>query len=246
MWSDEAHFEVSSRKNGTYIYRLKSEINQLFNFIPRVQGGRGGCVSVWGCISGGAHGPLVVHNDRLNGPAYIKVIKEALPCFIQNAFDKSNTDWKLLNTKSGMTSRTTELKECIIPIHFPSESSDEDEVLRAETDPLLTNQTEKNQEDKFNTGSDTPSTNEAKEEAPAAELDTGLDKIQSGWTIHENPMETLVMESSTSPTVDIRHVNVIANRSIDPQQHSGKFKLKLMSIHRKPTSNVLGALTLQF
>ncbi|CAF4933720.1 unnamed protein product, partial [Rotaria sp. Silwood1] len=93
MWSDEAHFEVSSRKNGTYIYRLKSEINQLFNFIPRVQGGRGGCVSVWGCISGGAHGPLVVHNDRLNGPAYIKVIKEALPCFIQNAFDKSNTDW---------------------------------------------------------------------------------------------------------------------------------------------------------
>ncbi|CAF1572904.1 unnamed protein product, partial [Rotaria sordida] len=63
IWSDEAHFEVLNRKKGTYIRRLKSKINQSFNFIPRVQGG-GGCVSVWRCISGGARGLLVVYNVR--------------------------------------------------------------------------------------------------------------------------------------------------------------------------------------
>ncbi|CAF3020322.1 unnamed protein product [Rotaria sp. Silwood2] len=39
MWSDEAHFEVLNRKNGTYIRRLQLEINQPFNLILRVQGG---------------------------------------------------------------------------------------------------------------------------------------------------------------------------------------------------------------
>ncbi|CAF2626891.1 unnamed protein product [Rotaria sp. Silwood2] len=69
MWSDETHFEVLNRKNGTYIHRLQSEIDQPFNFTPRAQGG-GGCASVWGCISGGARGQRMVYNGRLNGPAY--------------------------------------------------------------------------------------------------------------------------------------------------------------------------------
>ncbi|CAM4846293.1 unnamed protein product, partial [Rotaria magnacalcarata] len=81
-----------NRKNGTYVRRLKSETNQPFNFIPRVQGS-GGSISVWGCIAGGARGPLVIYNGRLNGPAYINTIKEALPMFIHNAFDAGNQNW---------------------------------------------------------------------------------------------------------------------------------------------------------
>ncbi|CAF3301290.1 unnamed protein product [Rotaria sp. Silwood2] len=45
MWSDEAHFEVLNRKNGTYIRRLQLEINQPFNLILHVQGGECGCPS---------------------------------------------------------------------------------------------------------------------------------------------------------------------------------------------------------
>ena len=56
IWSDEAHFEVLNRKNGSFVRRLKSESNEPFNFIPRAQGG-GGSVSVWAaCLEA-----LVVH-----------------------------------------------------------------------------------------------------------------------------------------------------------------------------------------
>ena len=47
IWSDEAHFEVFNRKNCTFVRRLRSEDDQPFNFVPKMQGG-GGCVSVWG------------------------------------------------------------------------------------------------------------------------------------------------------------------------------------------------------
>ena len=89
IWSDEAHFEVFNRKNCTFVRRRRSEYDQPFNFVPKVQGG-GGCVSVWGCIAGGARGPLVMYSGKLNGGAYVKVIEEALPLFIENTFDSSN------------------------------------------------------------------------------------------------------------------------------------------------------------
>lgn len=92
IWSDEAHFEVLNRKNGTLVRRLRSENNEPFNFVPRVQGG-GGSVSVWGCMSGGARGSLVVYTGRVNGPAYVKIIQDALPDFIEGAFGHTNKDW---------------------------------------------------------------------------------------------------------------------------------------------------------
>ena len=92
IWSDEAHFEVLNRKNGSFVRRLKSESNEPFNFIPRVQGG-GGSVSVWGCMSGGARGPLMIYTGRVYGAAYIEIIKDALPMFIENAFDSGNNNW---------------------------------------------------------------------------------------------------------------------------------------------------------
>ncbi|CAF1405644.1 unnamed protein product [Adineta ricciae] len=96
IWSDEAHFEVVNRKNRTLVRRLQSESNEPFNFVPRVQGG-GGSGSVWGCMSGGARGPIVVYTGRLNGPAYVKVIEEALPMFIENTFDASNNNWAYMH-----------------------------------------------------------------------------------------------------------------------------------------------------
>ncbi|CAF1375186.1 unnamed protein product [Rotaria sordida] len=69
IWSDEAHFEV--------------------------QGG-GGSVSVWGCMSGGVRGPLVMYSGNVNGPAYIKIIEEALPMFIENTFDPTNKEWAFM------------------------------------------------------------------------------------------------------------------------------------------------------
>ncbi|CAM4851434.1 unnamed protein product [Rotaria magnacalcarata] len=69
IWSDEAHFEVLNRKNGSLVCRLKSENNEPFNFVPRVQGG------------------------RINGPSYIKIIQDALPDFIEGAFGQTNTNW---------------------------------------------------------------------------------------------------------------------------------------------------------
>ena len=73
IWSDEAHFEVLNRKNGSLVRRLKSENNEPFNSIPRVPGS-GGSVSVWGCISGGARGSLVIYTAPVNGSSYIKII----------------------------------------------------------------------------------------------------------------------------------------------------------------------------
>lgn len=92
IWSDEAHFEVLNRKNRTFVRRLKTESNESFSFILKVQGG-GGHVSVWGCMSGGARGPLVMYSGKVNGPAYIKIIEEALPMFIEKTFDSSNKEW---------------------------------------------------------------------------------------------------------------------------------------------------------
>ncbi|CAF1003959.1 unnamed protein product [Rotaria magnacalcarata] len=95
IWSDEAHFEVLNRKNRTFVRRLRSESDQPFNFIPKVQGG-GGSISVWGCMAGGARGPLVIYSGKVNGPAYVKIIEEALPSFIENAFDSSNKNWMFM------------------------------------------------------------------------------------------------------------------------------------------------------
>ena len=78
-----------NRKNRTFVRRLRSESDQPFNFVPKVQGG-GGSISVWGCMAGGARGPLVIYSGKVNGPAYVKIIEEALPSFIENAFDSSN------------------------------------------------------------------------------------------------------------------------------------------------------------
>ena len=86
IWSDEAHFEVFSRKNHTFVGCLKSEFNKPFNSFPRVQGG-GGHVIVWGCMSGGARGSLVIYYGKVDGPAYIKIFEGSLPTFIENPFD---------------------------------------------------------------------------------------------------------------------------------------------------------------
>ena len=92
IWSDEAHFELLNRKNCTFVRRLRSENDQPFSFVPKVQGG-GGCVSVWGCMVGGGRGPLVMYSGRLSGRSYVQVIEEALSLFIENTFDSSNNDW---------------------------------------------------------------------------------------------------------------------------------------------------------
>ena len=81
-----------NRKNRTFVGCLKSESNQPFNFLRRVQGG-GEHVSVWGCVSGSARGPLVIYSGRVNGSSYIKIIKEALPTCIENTFDSSDKQW---------------------------------------------------------------------------------------------------------------------------------------------------------
>ncbi|CAF1152813.1 unnamed protein product [Rotaria sordida] len=78
IWSDEAHFEVLNRKNRTFVRRLQIESNEPFNFLPKVQGG-GGSVS-----------------GNVNGPAYIKIIEEALPMFIENTFDPTNKEWAFM------------------------------------------------------------------------------------------------------------------------------------------------------
>jgi len=95
IWSDEAHFEVLNRKNRTFVRRLSTEKDQPFNFVPRVQGG-GGCVSIWGCMAGGARGPLVIYSGNVNGSAYIQIIEEALPLFIENTFDPANKDYRFM------------------------------------------------------------------------------------------------------------------------------------------------------
>ena len=95
IWSDESHFEVLNSKNRVVVRRLPRESNEPFNFMPRVQGG-GGSVSVWGCMSGGARGPLVIYSGNLNSRAYIQLIEEALSMFIDNTFDSSNKQWQFM------------------------------------------------------------------------------------------------------------------------------------------------------
>ena len=92
IWSDEAHFKVLNYKNGTFVRRLKSGSNEPLNFTPHVQGG-GGSVNVCGCISRGARDSLMIYSGRLSGAAYIEIIKDALPIFIENAFDAGNNNW---------------------------------------------------------------------------------------------------------------------------------------------------------
>ena len=96
IWSDEAYFEVFNRKNCTFVRRRRSEYDQPFNFVPKVQGGSS-CVSVWDCVADDARSPSVMYAGKLNGGAYVKVIEEALPLFIENTFDSSNQNWMLMH-----------------------------------------------------------------------------------------------------------------------------------------------------
>ena len=64
-----------------------------------MQGG-GGCVNVWDCIAGGAKGSLGMYSGKLNEGAYVKVIEEALPLFIENTFDSSNQNWMFMHDNS--------------------------------------------------------------------------------------------------------------------------------------------------
>ena len=53
MWSDdEAHLEVLNSTNRVLVHRLKTEINESFNFVPRLQSGN--ILSVYGYMSGDA------------------------------------------------------------------------------------------------------------------------------------------------------------------------------------------------
>ena len=78
------------------IVRLFVVDDQPFNLVSKVQGG-GGCVSVWGCITGGARDPLVMYSGKLNRGACVKVIEEALPSFVENTFDSSNQNWMFMH-----------------------------------------------------------------------------------------------------------------------------------------------------
>ena len=100
-----------NRKNQVLVRRLKSEINQSFNFVPHVQVGGGGGVSVWRCMSRGARGPLMIQNCKLNGPTSISVIKEALSMVFQNTFDPNN-DWVYMHDNAP-SHRTADTKNWI-------------------------------------------------------------------------------------------------------------------------------------
>ena len=41
-------------------------------------------------MSGATRGPLVIYSGKVNGPAFIKIIEEVLPTFIENTFDSLN------------------------------------------------------------------------------------------------------------------------------------------------------------
>jgi hypothetical protein len=97
--SDEAHFEMFHRKNGSFVRRLRSESNEPFNFVPRLQG-REGAISVWGCMAGAVRGSLVVYSGRVNGPSYIEIIQDALPHFNEDAFDQTNKDWVFMQNNT--------------------------------------------------------------------------------------------------------------------------------------------------
>ncbi|CAF4587532.1 unnamed protein product, partial [Rotaria socialis] len=81
-----AHVSKKLKHNLPLSNSIGQENNEPFNFVPRVQGG-GGTVSVWECMSGDARGPIMIYTDKMNGPAYIKTIQDALPMFIENTFD---------------------------------------------------------------------------------------------------------------------------------------------------------------
>ncbi|CAM2718736.1 unnamed protein product [Rotaria socialis] len=68
---------MQHRKNRTFVRRLRSEADQLFNFVPKGQGG-GGSISVCGRMAGGARGLLVIYSAKVDGRAYVKIIEEAL------------------------------------------------------------------------------------------------------------------------------------------------------------------------
>ena len=61
----------------------------------------------------------MIYNGKLNGSAYINVIEEALPMFIQNTFDTDNNNWVYMHdnapshravyTKSWMKENKTNL-----------------------------------------------------------------------------------------------------------------------------------------
>ena len=53
IWSDdEAHLKVLNSTNRVLVHRLKREMNESFNFVPRLQSG--GVLSVYRYMSGGA------------------------------------------------------------------------------------------------------------------------------------------------------------------------------------------------
>ena len=79
IWGDdEAHFEVLNSTNQVLVLRLKTEINESFNFVPCVHGDS--VLSVWGaCLVVLVAQSWMIYSGRLNGSAYINVIEEALP-----------------------------------------------------------------------------------------------------------------------------------------------------------------------
>ena len=47
---------------------------------------------VGGCVSADTRGPLMIYTGRVNGAADIEIIRDALPMFIENAFDVGNNN----------------------------------------------------------------------------------------------------------------------------------------------------------
>ena len=92
-----------------------------------MQGG-GGNVSVWGYISGSACGPLVIYNGRVNGAAYIEIIKDALSMFIENAFDAGKNNWVYMHDNGPAHTPKYSMKwfkeNNINALQWPSDSSD--------------------------------------------------------------------------------------------------------------------------
>ena len=108
---------------------------------------------VWGCIAGGARGPLVMYSGKLNEGTYVKVIEEVLPLFIENTFDSSNLNWMFMhdNTPSYRSKYTLKWFENkgIKIIKWPAVSPDFnpienlwdliDKKLKKITQPMLKN-----------------------------------------------------------------------------------------------------------
>ena len=99
IWSDEAHFELFNRENHTFVHRLQTESEHPFNFVPKVQEG-GGYVNVWGCMFSGACGPFVTYSGKVDEPAYVKIIEEALLLFIEYTFDGRINDFPFMHNNA--------------------------------------------------------------------------------------------------------------------------------------------------